>query len=74
MYLKEILATKSMGAAIMKHKRQGLKLQLNFSSLAVFVIDTQTGQTWRMSRTDTYEFGTPQACKSVRRSQTPLID
>ncbi len=42
-------------------------------SLAVFVIDTQTGQTWRMSRTDTYDFGTPQARKSVRRIQTPLM-
>lgn len=40
-------------------------------SSAVFVIDTQTGQTWRMSRTDTYDFGTPQSRRSVQRSITP---
>jgi len=37
-------------------------------NLAVFVIDTETGQTWRLSRTDMYNFGTPQARKSIRRS------
>jgi len=42
--------------------------------LAVFVLDTQTGHTWRLSRADHYDFGTPQAPKSVRRSVTPLID
>lgn len=39
---------------------------------AVYVIDTQTGQTWRMSRTDTLDFGTPQQRKSERRSETPI--
>ena len=39
---------------------------------AVFVIDTQTGQTWRMSRTDTFDFGTPQQRKSERQTQTPI--
>ncbi len=39
---------------------------------AVFVIDTQTGQTWRMSRTDTLDYGTPQQRKSEKRPQTPI--
>lgn len=42
-------------------------------SVAVFVIDTQTGQTWRLSRTDAYDLGTPGAPKSVRHSVTPLV-
>jgi len=42
--------------------------------IAVFVIDTQTGHTWRLSRTDTYDFGTPHKRKSVRRSQTPSVE
>jgi len=42
--------------------------------LAVFVIDTETGQTWRISRTDTYNFGTPQARKSIRQSITPMVE
>ena len=41
-------------------------------SLAVFVIDTQTGQTWRMGRTDTYDFGTPLERKSERSVETPV--
>jgi len=43
-------------------------------SLAVFVIDTETGHTWRLSRTDNYDFGTPHARKSVRHSVTPFVD
>lgn len=42
--------------------------------LAVFVIDTETGQTWRLSRTDMYDFGTPTEPKSLRRSIRPMID
>ena len=44
------------------------------SDQAVFIIDTQTGQIWRFSRTDTYDFGTPQARRSVRRSITPMVE
>ena len=43
-------------------------------SLAVFVIDTETGQTWRLGRTDHYDLGTPHSRKSVRRSVTPFVD
>ena len=43
-------------------------------NLAVFVIDTETGQTWRLSRVDTYDFGTPQARKSIRGSITPMVE
>jgi hypothetical protein len=43
-------------------------------SLAVFVVETSTGHTWRVSRTDNYDLGTPYARKSVRRSITPMLD
>ena len=42
--------------------------------LAVFVIDTETGHTWRLSRTDMYDFGSPAAPKSIRRSIRPMLD
>lgn len=42
--------------------------------LAVFVIETNTGQTWRLSRTEQFDFGTPYSRKSVRRSITPMLD
>jgi len=44
------------------------------SDLAVFVIDTETGRTWRLSRTDIYDFGTPSAPRSIRRSISPKVD
>jgi len=43
-------------------------------ALAVFVIDTETGHTWRLSRTDMYDFGTPSAPRSIRRSIKPTLD
>ena len=42
--------------------------------LSVFVIDTETGHTWRLSRTDMYDFGTPFEPKSIRRSIRPMVD
>jgi hypothetical protein len=42
--------------------------------VSVFVVDTKTGHTWRLSRADFYDFGTPQAPKSLRRNVTPLVD
>ncbi len=45
----------------------------NYSD-AVFVIDTETGQTWRLGRTDSYDLGTPQQRKSIRQSIMPMID
>ena len=41
--------------------------------LAVFVTDTETGHTWRLSRTDMYDFGTPTVPKSIRRSIKPML-
>jgi len=41
--------------------------------LSVFVIDTQTGQTWRLGRTETYDYGTPYQRKSVRTSIMPTV-
>ena len=43
-------------------------------SLAVFVVETSTGNTWRLSRTDNYDLGTPYARKSLRQSITPMVD
>ena len=42
--------------------------------LAVCVVDTRTGQAWRLGRTDAYDFGTPDNPRSVRRSVTPRAD
>lgn len=42
--------------------------------LAVFVIDTETGNTWRLSRNDMYDFGTPSQPRSIRRSIRPTVD
>ncbi len=42
--------------------------------LAVFVIDTETGHTWRLSRNDMYDFGTPSEPRSIRRSIRPMVD
>lgn len=42
--------------------------------LCVFVIDTETGHTWRLSRTDMYDFGTPSEPRSIRRSIRPMVD
>jgi len=42
--------------------------------LAVFVIDTETGNTWRLSRNDMYDFGTPSQPRSIRRSIRPMVD
>ena len=44
------------------------------SDLAVFVIDTETGHTWRLSRNDMYDFGTPSQPRSIRRSIRPMTD
>jgi hypothetical protein len=43
------------------------------SELAVFVIDTQTGETWRLGRSDTFYFGTPQQRKSLRQDEVPIV-
>lgn len=42
--------------------------------LAAFVIDTETGHTWRLSRTDMYDFGTPSEPRSIRRSIRPMVN
>lgn len=44
------------------------------SDMAVYVIDTQTGQTWRLSRGDNIDFGTPFDRKSVRKSVTAMVE
>ena len=42
------------------------------SELAVFIINTQTGETWRLGRGDTFYFGTPQQRQSIRQSEVPI--
>ena len=44
------------------------------SDAAVFVIDTQTGQTWQLSRSDNIDFGTPFDRKSSRKFVTPMVN
>ena len=44
------------------------------SDLSAYIIDTQTGETWQVSRTDHIEFGTPFDRKSRRKSITPFRD
>ncbi|UCE98864.1 MAG: hypothetical protein JSV82_06660 [Planctomycetota bacterium] len=62
----------AIGAASNDGRGRYLCCPAGDNELAVYVIDTRTGQTWRMSRTDTFDFGTPQQRKSERRSQTPI--
>ena len=42
--------------------------------LAVFVVDTQTGQTWRLGRTSLIDYGTPQSPKSYLKNITPIVE
>lgn len=42
--------------------------------LSVYIIDTQTAQTWRLGRTDSFDFGTPFERKSIRKSITPMLN
>jgi hypothetical protein len=42
--------------------------------LAVFVIETETGHTCRLSRNDMYDFGTPSEPRSIRQSIRPIVD
>lgn len=44
------------------------------SDTSVFVIDTQTGHTWQLSRSDHLDLGTPAERKSNRKSITPMLD
>ncbi|OHB55151.1 MAG: hypothetical protein A2173_00250 [Planctomycetes bacterium RBG_13_44_8b] len=43
-------------------------------STGVFVIDTRTGHTWRLDRSDHYDYGTPQQRKSVRKTVIPYVE
>lgn len=42
--------------------------------LAVFVIDTQTGQTWRLGRGSFIDYGTPQSPKFFLKNITSTIE
>jgi len=40
---------------------------------AVFVVDTRDGHTWRLGRSDFYDFGTPDRPISERTSTVPRV-
>jgi len=44
------------------------------SDLGAFVIDTQTGQIWQVSRSDNIDLGTPLDRKSRRKTITSYVD
>lgn len=44
------------------------------SDFGAFVIDTQTGQMWQVSRSDNVDLGTPHDRKSRRKSVTSYRD
>ena len=41
---------------------------------AAFVLDTQTGHVWQLSRSDNIDLGTPLNRKSIRKSITPMLE
>ncbi len=41
---------------------------------AAFVVDTQTGHVWQLSRSDNIDLGTPMNRKSARKSITPMLE
>ena len=41
---------------------------------AAFVLDTQTGHVWQLSRSDNIDLGTPMNRKSARKSVTPMLE
>jgi hypothetical protein len=64
----------TIGAAVGNNNRGKYECcSAGTDELAVFVIDTQTGQTWRLGRNSSYDFGTPQSPKSTRQSIQPMV-
>ncbi|HLB73731.1 MAG TPA: hypothetical protein VJJ98_06910 [Sedimentisphaerales bacterium] len=41
---------------------------------SAFVLDTETGHVWQLSRSDNIDLGTPLNRKSIRKSITPMLD
>ncbi len=60
--------------AVKKDESEGPYRCSAVSEGAVFVIDTQTGHTWQLSRSDHLDLGTPAERKSNRRSITPMVE
>ena len=44
------------------------------SDMSAFVIDTQSGHVWQVSRSDNIDLGTPYERKSLRKSIIPRVD
>ena len=44
------------------------------SDMSAFVIDTQTGHVWLVSRGDNTDLGTPLDRKSLRKSISPMVN
>jgi len=60
--------------AVQKEESAGPYRCSAVSEGAVFVIDTQTGHTWQLSRSDHLDLGTPVERKSIRKSVTPMVE
>jgi hypothetical protein len=41
---------------------------------SVFIVDSQTGQTWRLGRGENCDYGTPINRKSICRTLIPMIE
>ena len=48
--------------------------QISSGGDVAFVLDTQTGHVWQMSRNDHIDLGTPFERKSVRKSISPMLE
>jgi len=42
--------------------------------MSVFVLDSQTGQVWKIGRTETYDYGTPWQRRSARTNVIPTVE
>lgn len=42
--------------------------------MSVFVLDSQTGQVWKIGRTETYDYGTPWQRRSVRTNVMATVE
>ena len=72
-FLMALCLVMALGAAAGEDSEGPYRLSAG-SDMSVFVIDTQTGHVWQLSRGDNTDFGTPLDRKSRRRSITPMLD
>jgi len=73
-FLMAICLMLALGAATGDDSQEGPYRIAAGSDMSAFVIDTQTGHVWQVSRGDNTDLGTPLDRKSLRRSITPMAD